>query len=408
MYALGFSLNNLTLMALTISTGFVVDDAIVMIENITRYVEQGEAPLAAALKGAEQIGFTIMSLTVSLIAVLIPLLFMGDITGPPLPGVRRDAERDDPHLRRRLAHPDADAVREAPPPQGGVAAGPLLQGLGEDVRAKRSPSTGGRSTGCSRHRTLTLVVAVATLVLTLFLYVVIPKGFFPSRTRARSRVCPRRTRAFRSRRWRGCSSSWPRSSSRIPRSRASPRSSASTGRTRPSTAAGSRSTSSPSRSGESRAPNVIRRLQASLAKVQGISLYMQPVQDISVEDIVSRTEYQYSLQDPSADELSAYATKFVGPAERDPRAGGRGERPADPGAPGIALVRPPDRVPPGNHPAEHRRQPLRQLRAEAGLDGLHPAEPVPRHPGGGPALPDEPGAAEGHLPHLGQRAARSR
>ena len=81
MYALGFSLNNLTLMALTISTGFVVDDAIVMIENITRYVEQGEAPLAAALKGAEQIGFTIMSLTVSLIAVLIPLLFMGDITG---------------------------------------------------------------------------------------------------------------------------------------------------------------------------------------------------------------------------------------------------------------------------------------------------------------------------------------
>jgi multidrug efflux pump len=81
MYALGYSLNNLTLMALTISTGFVVDDAIVMIENITRYVEQGEAPLAAALKGAEQIGFTIMSLTVSLIAVLIPLLFMGDITG---------------------------------------------------------------------------------------------------------------------------------------------------------------------------------------------------------------------------------------------------------------------------------------------------------------------------------------
>ena len=81
MYALGFSLNNLTLMALTISTGFVVDDAIVMIENISRYVEQGEAPLAAALKGAEQIGFTIMSLTVSLIAVLIPLLFMGDITG---------------------------------------------------------------------------------------------------------------------------------------------------------------------------------------------------------------------------------------------------------------------------------------------------------------------------------------
>ena len=81
MYLLGYSLNNLTLMALTISTGFVVDDAIVMIENIARYIEEGEAPLRAALKGAEQIGFTIVSLTISLIAVLIPLLFMGDIVG---------------------------------------------------------------------------------------------------------------------------------------------------------------------------------------------------------------------------------------------------------------------------------------------------------------------------------------
>ena len=110
MYALGFSLNNLTLMALTISTGFVVDDAIVMIENITRYVEQGEAPLAAALKGAEQIGFTIMSLTVSLIAVLIPLLFMGDITGRLFREFAVTLERDHPDLRRDLAHAHADAA----------------------------------------------------------------------------------------------------------------------------------------------------------------------------------------------------------------------------------------------------------------------------------------------------------
>ena len=111
MYLLGYSLNNLSLMALTISTGFVVDDAIVMIENIARYIEEGEPPLEAALKGAEQIGFTIISLTVSLIAVLIPLLFMGDIVGPAVPRVRGHARRHDPRLGGRLADADADDVR---------------------------------------------------------------------------------------------------------------------------------------------------------------------------------------------------------------------------------------------------------------------------------------------------------
>ena len=113
MYLLGYSLNNLTLMALTISTGFVVDDAIVMIENIARYIEEGDPPLEAALKGSEQIGFTIVSLSVSLIAVLIPLLFMGDIVGPVVPRVRRHAERDDSGLGDRLADADADDVRQA-------------------------------------------------------------------------------------------------------------------------------------------------------------------------------------------------------------------------------------------------------------------------------------------------------
>ena len=112
MYLLGYSLNNLSLMALTISTGFVVDDAIVMIENIARYIEEGEAPLEAALKGSEQIGFTIVSLTVSLIAVLIPLLFMGDIVGPPVPRIRGHAGRHDPGLGGGLADAHADDVRE--------------------------------------------------------------------------------------------------------------------------------------------------------------------------------------------------------------------------------------------------------------------------------------------------------
>ena len=108
MYLLGYSLNNLTLMALTISTGFVVDDAIVMIENIARFIEKGESPMEAALRGSEQIGFTIISLTVSLIAVLIPLLFMGDIVGRSVPRIRRHARRDDPDFGGGVADADAD------------------------------------------------------------------------------------------------------------------------------------------------------------------------------------------------------------------------------------------------------------------------------------------------------------
>ena len=130
MYLLGYSLNNLTLMALTISTGFVVDDAIVMIENIARYIEEGEPPLEAALKGSEQIGFTIISLTVSLIAVLIPLLFMGDVVGRLFREFAVTLERHDPGLGGRLADADADDVRQAAAPQARVRAGPLLSRVG--------------------------------------------------------------------------------------------------------------------------------------------------------------------------------------------------------------------------------------------------------------------------------------
>ena len=130
MYLLGYSLNNLTLMALTISTGFVVDDAIVMIENIARYIEEGEPPLEAALKGAEQIGFTIVSLTVSLIAVLIPLLFMGDIVGRLFREFAVTLERHDPRLGGRLADADADDVRAAPAARARGAAGPVLPRVG--------------------------------------------------------------------------------------------------------------------------------------------------------------------------------------------------------------------------------------------------------------------------------------
>ena len=164
MYLLGYSLNNLTLMALTISTGFVVDDAIVMIENIMRYIEEGEPPLQAALKGSEQIGFTIVSLTVSLIAVLIPLLFMGDIVGrlfrefavtlsvTILVSAVVSLTLTPMMCAKLLQHTTR------------VAAGLVLSRLGTRLRTRSSPSTAGRCSWVLRHQTATLLVAVATLV----------------------------------------------------------------------------------------------------------------------------------------------------------------------------------------------------------------------------------------------------
>ena len=180
MYLLGYSLNNLSLMALTISTGFVVDDAIVMIENIDRYLEMGDTPLDAALKGSEQIGFTILSLTVSLIAVLIPLLFMGDIVG---------------RLFREFAvtlavtilvsavvsltlTPMMSAKLLKHKPE--VRAERLLPQERRVVRAGSSRRTATACSGCSRHQTLTLHRHRGhASSLTLVLYIVVPKGFFP-------------------------------------------------------------------------------------------------------------------------------------------------------------------------------------------------------------------------------------
>ncbi|MDI1239044.1 MAG: efflux RND transporter permease subunit [Polaromonas sp.] len=179
MYLLGYSLNNLSLMALTIATGFVVDDAIVMIENISRYIEKGEAPMAAALKGAQQIGFTIISLTVSLIAVLIPLLFMGDVVG---------------RLFREFAVTLAITILisavvsltlvpmmsarwlKHEPDIGGSPTGAKLQKFFDGVITRYDLSL----TWVLRRQGLTLLVALATLLLTVLLYVLIPKGLFPT------------------------------------------------------------------------------------------------------------------------------------------------------------------------------------------------------------------------------------
>jgi len=309
MYAMGFSLNNLTLMALTISTGFVVDDAIVMIENITRYVEQGETPLAAALKGAEQIGFTIMSLTVSLIAVLIPLLFMGDITG---------------RLFREFAVTLSATILIS-----AVVSLTLTPMLCAKLLRHTAPADQGRFYKSSERvferiiafyertldwvlerRGLTLIVAVSTLVVTALLFLAVPKGFFPVQDTGEIQAVSEAGQTVSFAKMAGLQQKLVATILENPAVESL------------SSFIGVDGTNTTLNSGRIQinlkplnerksAPDVIREIQSAAARVDGISLYMQPVQDISVEDIVSRTEYQFSMQDPNADELAAYATRFV-------------------------------------------------------------------------------------------------
>ncbi len=310
MYMLGYSLNNLTLMALTISTGFVVDDAIVMIENIMRYVEEGEKPLPAALKGAEQIGFTIVSLTVSLIAVLIPLLFMGDITG---------------RLFREFAVTLAVTILVSAVVS--LTFTPMLcakllrhKKKGEEGRFYKASERvfektiefyGTTLTWVLRHRLSTLVVAAATLGLTVFLYIVIPKGFFPVQDTGEIQAV---SEADQSVSFEQMSALQQKLANVILDDPAVDSLSSFIGVDNTNTTLNAgriQINLKPLENRNGSATDVIRRLQPELAKIDGITLYMQPIQDLTVEDIVSRTQYQYSLEDPDANELSRYTQKFV-------------------------------------------------------------------------------------------------
>ncbi len=310
MYLLGYSLNNLTLMALTISTGFVVDDAIVMIENIMRYVEEGDPPLEAALKGAEQIGFTIMSLTISLIAVLIPLLFMGDITGRLFREFAITLAVTiivsafvsltlTPMLCAKLLRHKADAQQSR------------FYQASERVFEKTIAFYGRTLKVVLEHRNLTLLVAAGTLVLTVFLYIVIPKGFFPVQDTGEIQGV---SEADQSVSFADMSRLQQQLVAVILKDPAVQSLSSFIG------VDGTNTTLNAGRVqinlkplGERgiSASDVIRRLETKLTSVDGITLYMQPVQDLTVEDIVSRTQYQYSLEDPNSNELADYAGRFV-------------------------------------------------------------------------------------------------
>ena len=310
MYLLGYSLDNLSLMALTIATGFVVDDAIVMIENISRYIEQGEPPLQAALKGAGEIGFTIVSLTVSLIAVLIPLLFMGDVVG-------------------RLFHEFAITLAVTIVISAVVSltlvpmmCAKLLHHTEEGSESRIARWSNEKFQALIDHygralnwvlerQPMTLLVAIATLVVTIALYIFIPKGFFPVQDTG---VIQAITEA-------------PQSVSFADMSRRQSQLAAAILKDPDvvslSSFIGVDGTNITLNSGRmlinlkpvsqrsQTASQIIRRLQHQTADVTGISLFMQPVQDLSISDTVSRTQYQFVLEDANPDEFNTWVPKLV-------------------------------------------------------------------------------------------------
>jgi multidrug efflux pump len=317
MYLLGFSLNNLTLMALTISTGFVVDDAIVMIENISRYIEEGVPPLEAALKGSQQIGFTILSLTVSLIAVLIPLLFMGDIVGrlfrefavtlsvTILISAAVSLTLTPMMCARLLRH-------KAPSEQS------RFFRASQEVFDRIIAFYGRTLSWVLKHQPETLAVAVLTLVATILLYVVIPKGFFPVQDTG---VILGISEASQTVSFPAMADRQQALAAAILKDPAVESLSSFIGIDGTNTTMNSgriQINLKPLEERKATASQIIRRLKPELAKVEGITLFMQPVQDLTVEDRVSRTQFQYSLEDPDARELAQWAPRFVARLQKEP------------------------------------------------------------------------------------------
>lgn len=304
MHLAGFSLNNLTLMALTIATGFVVDDAIVMLENIARHVEQGETPLQAALKGAKQIGFTLISLTLSLIAVLIPLLFMQDVVG---------------RLFREFAITLAVAILISLVVSLTLTPMMCAKLLKPAATEKSQPDwverlIGGYSrwlTWVLGHQTLTLLVAVVTLGLTVVLYLAVPKGFFPVQDTGVIQGISEAPQAISFR----AMSERQQSLSRVILADPAVASLSSyigvDGDNVTLNSGRLLINLKPHAERDVTASQVIDRLRPELAKLPGIELYMQPVQDLSIEDRVSRTQFQFSLESPDGKLLQEWTPRLV-------------------------------------------------------------------------------------------------
>jgi len=319
MYLFGFSINNLTLMALTISTGFVVDDAIVVIENIARYIEQGMSPMDAALKGSAQIAFTIISLTFSLIAVLIPLLFMGDVVG---------------RLFREFAITLAVAILISAlisltlTP---MMCAKLLKHVPEEKQGRFYRQSGlffdrtiarygEMLTWVLDHQKATLAVAIATLLLTILLYIIVPKGFFPVQDTG---MILGISEAPQSISFSAMAERQQALAKVILQDPAVESLSSFIGvdGTNVTLNSGRMMINLiPKNKRDLDASGVIRRLQARLAEAdsKGITLYMQPVQDLTIEDRVSRTQYQFTLESADPEELSLWTRRLVDQISRSP------------------------------------------------------------------------------------------
>jgi multidrug efflux pump len=317
MYLLGYSLNNLTLMALTISTGFVVDDAIVMIENISRFIEEGESPMHAALKGSEQIGFTIMSLTVSLIAVLIPLLFMSDVVG---------------RLFREFAITLAATILVSAVVSLTLTPMMCSRILKDKKTAKQTrfyywsekvfnsiiASYGRGLKKVLDHRFITLLVTISTFVATVLLFIVIPKGFFPVQDTG---VILGISEAPQTVSFTNMAERQQRLVDIVLKDPAVDNVSSFIGIDGTNTTLNSgriQITLKPLDQRKISASEVIQRLQPKVADVDGIQLFLQPLQDLTVEDRVSRTQFQYSLEDPNSAELATYTRKLVQELSKEP------------------------------------------------------------------------------------------
>ncbi len=310
MYLTGFSINNLTLMALTIATGFVVDDAIVMIENISRYIEAGEKPLDAALKGAQQIGFTIISLTISLIAVLIPLLFMGDVVG---------------RLFREFAVTLAVSILISAVVSltlTPMMCAKLLKPVRESEQSRFEQASarffdrvieryGEMLTWVLDRQPLMLALAVGTILLSVLLYIAVPKGFFPIQDTGAIQAI---TEAPESVSFSAMAVRQQALAEVLLRDPAVDSLSSFIGVDGTNVTLNSgrmliNLKPKDQRSGD--IESIIRRLNASATSVNGTSLYLQPVQDLTIETRVSRTQYQFTLQDANPDELDQWTPRIV-------------------------------------------------------------------------------------------------
>jgi multidrug efflux pump len=310
MYLLGYSLDNLSLMALTISTGFVVDDAIVMIENIDRFIEEGHPPLEAALMGSKQIGFTIVSLTVSLIAVLIPLLFMGDIVGRLFREFAITLSVTilvsafvsltlTPMMSARLLKKTDPAHESWFARNAGRWFERLVEEYGRTLRF------------VLQHQPTTLLVTIGTLALTIFLYIIVPKGFFPLQDTG---VILGITEAPESASFQSMADRQQLIADVVlqdPDVESLSSFIGVDGTNMTPNVGRIQINLTPRDKRSATADEIIRRLQPKVSQVEGMNLYMQPVQDITVENRVSRTQFQYTLESANARDLADYVPKLI-------------------------------------------------------------------------------------------------